>query len=41
MPWAIGMKVSGAGAVGRYYRHAIGQAVLYRHSIHSADRLDA
>ena len=30
------MKVRGAGGVGRYYRHAIAQAVLYREFIRQA-----
>ena len=40
VPWAVEMKVQGGGGVGQYYRHAIGQAVLYRHFIRSADPLD-
>lgn len=38
-PWALEMKVAGGGGVGRYYRHAVGQAVLYRHFIRSAEPL--
>jgi hypothetical protein len=40
VPWAVEMKVEGSGGVGRYYRHAVGQAVLYRHFIRSAAALD-
>lgn len=40
VPWAVEMKVRGAGGVGGYYRHAVGQAVLYRHWIRSATALD-
>jgi hypothetical protein len=40
VPWAVEMKVRGSGGVGRYYRHAVGQAVLYRHFIRSAAPLD-
>ena len=40
IPWAVEMKVQGGGGVGQYYRHAIGQAVLYRHFIRSAAPLD-
>lgn len=38
-PWALEMKVEGGSGVGRYYRHAVGQAVLYRHFIRSAKPL--
>lgn len=38
-PWAIEMKVQGAGGVGQYYRHAIAQAVLYREFIRGATPL--
>lgn len=38
-PWALEMKVEGGSGVGRYYRHAVGQAVLYRHFIRSAEPL--
>lgn len=40
VPWAVEMKVRGSGGVGGYYRHAIAQAVLYRHFIRSASALD-
>jgi hypothetical protein len=40
VPWAIEMKVRGSGGVGGYYRHAVAQAVLYRHFIRSADALN-
>jgi hypothetical protein len=40
VPWAVEMKVRGSAGVGRYYRHAVGQAVLYRHFIRSAIALD-
>ncbi len=40
VPWAVEMKVRGSGGVGGYYRHAVGQAVLYRHFIRSAAPLD-
>jgi hypothetical protein len=40
VPWAVEMKVRGSGGVGGYYRHAVAQAVLYRHFIRSADPLD-
>jgi hypothetical protein len=39
IPWAIEMKVAGGGGVGQYYRHAVAQAVLYRHFIRQADQL--
>lgn len=39
VPWAIEMKVSGSGGVGRYYRHAVAQAVLYRAFIQAAKPL--
>jgi len=35
-PWALELKVDGPGAIGRYYRHGIAQAVLYRHFIRTA-----
>ena len=38
-PWALEMKVNGGGGVGRYYRHAIAQAVLYREFIRQAEPL--
>jgi hypothetical protein len=40
VPWAIEMKVRGSGGVGGYYRHAVAQAVLYRHFIRSAEALE-
>jgi hypothetical protein len=40
VPWAVEMKVRGSGGVGGYYRHAIAQAVLYRHFIRSAKALN-
>lgn len=40
VPWAVEMKVRGSGGVGSYYRHAVAQAVLYRHFICSAEALD-
>ncbi len=40
VPWAIEMKVRGSGGVGGYYRHAVAQAVLYRHFIRSAEALN-
>jgi hypothetical protein len=39
VPWAIEMKVQGAGGVGQYYRHAIAQAVLYREFIRQGTAL--
>jgi hypothetical protein len=33
MPWAVEIKIHGAGGAGGYYRHAVAQAVLYRHFI--------
>ena len=38
-PWALELKVDGPGAIGRYYRHGIAQAVLYRHFIRTATPL--
>ncbi|WP_167043427.1 hypothetical protein [Salinibacterium sp. ZJ454] len=38
-PWALELKVPAGGGVGRYYRHGIAQAVLYRHYIRSATPL--
>lgn len=35
-PWAVEMKVQAGGGFGAYYRHAVGQAVLYRHFIRTA-----
>lgn len=35
VPWAVEMKV-GLGGEGQYYRHAVAQAVLYRHFIRNA-----
>lgn len=40
VPWAVEMKVQGGTGVGGYYRHAVGQAVLYRHFIRSAAALN-
>ncbi len=31
VPWAVEMKVKAGGGYGAHLRHAIGQAVLYRH----------
>lgn len=36
VPWAVEMKVKSGGGYGAYLRHAIGQAVLYRHFLRSA-----
>jgi hypothetical protein len=38
-PWALELKVEGPQSVGYYYRHAVAQAVLYRHFIRSATHL--
>ncbi len=38
-PWALELKVEGSQGVGYYYRHAVDQAVLYRHFIRSATHL--
>lgn len=38
-PWALELKVEGSQSVGYYYRHAVAQAVLYRHFIRSATHL--
>jgi hypothetical protein len=38
-PWALELKVEGPQSVGYYYRHAVAQAVLYRHFIRSAIHL--
>ena len=35
-PWALELKVEKSSGVGGYYRHGIGQAVLYRHFIQAA-----
>lgn len=40
-PWAIEMKVQEGGGFASYYRHAIGQAVLYRHFIRTATPMHA
>lgn len=40
VPWAVEMKARGSGGVARYYRHAVGKAVLYRHFIRSAAPLE-
>lgn len=39
VPWAVEMKV-GLGGEGQYYRHAVAQAVLYRHFIRNATDLN-
>lgn len=39
-PWAVEIKIQGGTGVGGYYRHAIAQAVLYRHFIREAQPLD-
>jgi hypothetical protein len=36
VPWAVEMKVKAGGGYGSYLRHAIGQAVLYRHFLRTA-----
>jgi hypothetical protein len=38
-PWALEIKVDGPAGVGQYYRHAVAQAVLYRHFIKHATHL--
>lgn len=38
-PWAVELKDQATGGHGAYLRHGIGQAVLYRHFIRSADQL--
>jgi hypothetical protein len=38
-PWAVEIKVDGGGGTGRYYRHAVAQAVLYREFIRHATPL--
>jgi hypothetical protein len=38
-PWALEIKIEGTAGVGGYYRHAVQQAVLYRHFIRQADYL--
>ncbi|MGY1753825.1 hypothetical protein [Blastococcus sp. SYSU D01042] len=38
-PWALEIKIEGSGGVGNYYRHAVEQAVLYRHFIRQATHL--
>ncbi|MGY1640861.1 hypothetical protein ACI782_06960 [Geodermatophilus sp. SYSU D00703] len=38
-PWALEIKVEGPSGVGSYYRHAVHQAVLYRHFIREAVHL--
>ncbi len=35
-PWAVEIKIQGGTGVGGYYRHAVAQAVLYRHFIRQA-----
>ena len=39
IPWALELKIEGPQSVGYYYRHAVAQAVLYRHFIRSATHL--
>lgn len=39
-PWAVELKDQASGGHGAYLRHGIGQAVLYRHFIRSADPLE-
>jgi hypothetical protein len=36
VPWAVEMKVKAGGGYGAYLRHAIGQAVMYRHFLRTA-----
>lgn len=38
-PWAVEIKIQGGTGVGGYYRHAVAQAVLYRHFIRQAQPL--
>jgi hypothetical protein len=38
-PWALELKTEGSAGVAGYYRHAVGQAVLYRHFIRQAAHL--
>ena len=38
-PWALEIKVDGPSGAGYYYRHAVKQAVLYRHFIRQAAHL--
>ena len=38
-PWAVEIKIQGGTGVGGYYRHAVAQAVLYRHFIRQAKPL--
>lgn len=38
-PWAVEIKVDGGGGTGKYYRHAVAQAVLYREFIRQATPL--
>lgn len=38
-PWALELKVARSGGGGDYYRHAVEQAVLYRHFIRQAAHL--
>lgn len=40
VPWALEMKVQGGAGAAGYYRHAVGQAVLYRHFIRDAAPLE-
>ena len=39
VPWAVEIKVDGGSGTGRYYRHAVAQAVLYRAFIRQATPL--
>jgi hypothetical protein len=41
VPWAVEMKVKSGGGYGAYLRHAIGQAVLYRHFLRTATGIQA
>ena len=38
-PWAVEIKIQGGTGIGGYYRHAVAQAVLYRHFIREAKPL--
>lgn len=38
-PWAVELKVPSGGGHGKYYRHAVGQVVLYREFIRRTSRL--
>lgn len=39
VPWALELKAELGSGVGRYYRHAVGQAILYRHFIRTSPHL--